>query len=254
MGQFSEKIKESTQPREKTTVRTGSDFIKLSTEHTTIVRIVDPVPEISWSHFVPKKHTAFPDANNSKGMSFICPGRDAGCPICEWNKNERAKSKEEKPKNLLNSRKVYTFNVLDRTSIVRCPECGWEHYEGKSGFPEECSNPDCKVSVVDIESGPRNKVQVMQKGIRIAEQFIAFEDEFGDVTSYDIKLDTRGTGDKSSTICVPKPPVELNLAEILGEDWKEHIYNIKEITKPMEVENIKRILAGEDYFSVFGKK
>jgi len=252
MSEFSEAIKESTKPREKRErVSTGSDFIKLTPEHTTVIRILDSVPVISWSHFVPKKHVAFPNANAGKGMSFICPGRDV-CPICDWNKQLRAK--EEKPKNLLNSRKVYTFNVLDRTPVVTCPNCGADYYETKAGFPEECSNPDCGASLVDVESGPRNKIQIFQKGIRIAEQFIAFEDEFGDINSYDIKLDTRGSGDQTSTICVPKPPTELNLDEILGENWQEKLYNIKEIVKPMDVANIQRILDGEDFYSVFKKK
>lgn len=252
MGQFSETIKESTKPREKRSgVSAGSDFIRLTSEHTTVVRILDAVPIVSWSHFVPKKHVAFPNANAGKGMSFICPGRDI-CPICDWNKQLRAK--EEKPKNLLNSRKVYTFNVLDRTPVVAC-SCGSEYYEGKEGFPEECSNnPDCGKSLVDVESAPRNKIQVMQKGIRIAEQFIAFEDEFGDITTYDVKLDTRGSGDQVSTICVPKPPTSIDLDKILGEDWGEKLYNIKEIVKPMEVANIQRILDGEDFYTVFKKK
>ena len=205
---------------------------------------------MSWSHFVPKKHTAFPNANSGKGMSFMCPGMDI-CPICEWNKAQRAK--EHNPRNLLNSRKVFTFNVIDRTPVITCPSCGSEYYESKNGFPEECSNSDCNASLEGIEPAPRNKIQIFQKGVRIAEQFIAFEKEFGDVNSYDIKLDTRGTGDQSFTICVPKPPKALNLDKILGEGWKDRVYNIKEIVKPIEVGGIKRILDGEDFYTVVKK-
>lgn len=252
MSKFSEAIKESTKPREKQTkLRTGSDFVRLTSDHTTVIRIIDQEPVISWSHFVPKEHSVF-HANAGKGMSFMCPGRDT-CPICKWNSEQRAK--EDKPKNLLNSRRVYTFNVLDRTLVVGCPECGVDHYdELKKGFPEECINPDCAASLVDIDPAPRNKIQIFQKGVRVAEQFIAFEDEFGDINSYDVKLDTRGSKDQTSTICVPKPPVKLDMEEILGENWEEQLFNIKEITKPMDVESIARILKGEDYYSVFGKK
>jgi hypothetical protein len=260
MGQFGEAIKESTKPVEKRErVSTGSDFIRLTPEHTTVIRILDEIPTISWSHFVPKKHSAFPNANAGKGMSFMCPGR-ATCPICKWNSEQwdefrkDTDTKEKKPKNLLNSRKVYTFNVLDRTVVVTCPSCGAEYYETKSGFPEECSNPDCGASLADIEAAPRNKIQIFQKGIKIAEQFIAFEDEFGDINSYDVKLDTRGTGDQSNTICVPKPPNPLNLDEILGENWQDKLYNITEIIKPMDAANITRILNGEDFYTVFKKK
>lgn len=252
MGSFSETVKESTKPKEKgERVSTGADYIKLTSEHPTIIRVLDAKPVVSWSHFVPKKHSAFPNANSGKGMSFICPGISI-CPICEWNKQQKAK--EDKPKNLLGSRKVFTFNVLDRTPVVVCPSCGAEYYESSTGFPEECSSDGCGTSLVDVEPQPRNKIQIFQKGVMVLNQFISFEEEFGDINSYDIKLDTRGTADQSNTICVPKPAVELDLEEVLGKDWQDQLYNIPERVKPMDVSNIERILGGEDYYSVFKKE
>ena len=223
MGSFSEAVQKSLTREKRDRASAGSDYVRLNSEHATVIRILDKEPVQSWSHYVPKKHTAFPNANNGKGMSFICPGMNV-CPICSWNKEQ--KNKEEKPKNLLNSRKIYTFNVLDRTVVVACASCGAEYYENKDGYPEDCSNPDCNASLVDTDPSPRNKVQIFQKGIRVTEQFIAFEAEFGDVVNYDIKLDTRGTGDQSATICIPKPPTPLDLAEVLGEDWKDKLFNI----------------------------
>jgi hypothetical protein len=40
------------------------------------------------------------------------------------------------------------------------------------------------------------------------------------------------------------------LKEVLGEDWKEHLYKIEEVVKPMSVEDMAKILGGEDYYSV----
>jgi len=250
MSQFSDAIIDSNKPREKTRNSVGSDFVRLTSEHTTVIRVLDKFPVVTWSHYVPKKHSAFPNANAGKGMSFMCPGRDV-CPICEWNRQQRAESGKERPINLLNSRKVYTFNVIDRTQVVICPKCGMEYYEkNKSGFPEECSNPDCGASLVDVESQPRNKIQIFQKGIKVMEQFTALENEFGDVNTFDIKLDTMVNNDQTSTICVPKPPTKLNIKEILGGDWKENLYNIADVVKPMSVEDMNKILGGEDYYSV----
>jgi hypothetical protein len=250
MSQFSDAIKDSNKPREKTRTSAGSDFVKLTTEHTTVIRVLDKTPVVTWSHYVPKRHSAFPNANAGKGMSFMCPGRDV-CPICDWNRQQRVEAGKEKPKNLLNSRKVYTFNVVDRTPVVICPKCSMEYYEkDKSGFPEECSNPDCGTSLVDVESQPRNKIQIFQRGIKVMDQFTALENEFGDVGTFDIKLDTRVTNDQTSTICVPKQATKLNLKEVLGEDWKEHLYKIEEVVKPMSVEDMAKILGGEDYYSV----
>lgn len=248
MGQFSDVIKDSTKPKSKREFSTGSDFVKLSLDHTTMIRILDSTPVVSWSHFVPRKHSAFPNANAGKGMSFICPGMSV-CSICEWNKKQVAALKGEKPKNLLNSRRVYTFNVLDRTPVLACSNCGLEHYEkNRSDFPDECS--DCGTSLANAEAGPRNKIQIFQKGITITKQFITFEEEFGDISSYDIKLDTRVDGEQVSTICVPMPPTELKLDELVGEDWQEKLYNIKEIIKPMDTDKMDRILGGEDFYTV----
>ena len=248
MGQFSKIIKDSNQPKSKKEFSTGSDFIRFTPEHTTIIRVLDEEPVISWSHFVPRGHSAFPNANAGKGISFICPGRDV-CPICDWNKQQVAKAGGSKPNNLLNSRKVYTFNVLDRTPVMSCPSCGVDHYEkSKAGFPDTCN--DCGTSLADVSGGPRNKIQIFQKGIRVAEQFISFEEEFGDINSYDIKVDTRGSGDNISTILVPKPPIELNLDEIIGENWQDTLYNIKDIVKPKTPDQMSRILGGEDFYTV----
>jgi hypothetical protein len=90
----------------------------------------------------------------------------------------------------------------------------------------------------------------MQKGKRIIDQFKSFEKEpeFGDLREYDIKLDTRGKKTETMTTCVPKQKSKINMEELVGKDWKDKLFNIKEVVKPMEPETIKKILEGEDYF------
>ncbi len=228
----------------------ASDYIKLTNEHQTIIRVLDKDPEISWQHYIPKGHTAFPHANAGKGMSFTCPGFET-CPICAWNKEQ--KKKDPKTTNLLKQRKVYTFNVLDRTPVVICPQCGAEAYESKNSFPTKCS---CGADLSKVEPQPRNKIQIMQKGQKIAQQFESFEKEpeLGELFTYDIKLDTRGEKTETMTTCVPKQKAKLDMEKIVGvKDWQTKLYNIKEIVTPLPIEALKRILNGEDYYTVFGK-
>ncbi len=226
--------------------RYGSDFIKLTNEHQTVVRVLDTKPEVNWSHFVPRGHHAFPTANAGKGMSFMCPGWD-DCPICTWNRAQ--KKNDPKTKDVLNARRLYTFNVLDRTPVVSCPSCEAEHYEVGGGYPSEC---ECGADLSETEAGPRNKVQIMQKGKRIVEQLQSFEDEpeLGDLREYDIKLDTRGQGSDSMTTCIPKQKTKIDIVDTLGEAWEDKVYDITQVTASLPTKSITRILAGEDYYTV----
>ncbi len=244
MGLFSEVVKESTQVKQPKSIRTGSDFLRLTEEHQTIIRVLDDEPKVSWSHWVPRGHSAFPNCNAGKGMSFMCPGRDV-CPICEWNNQK--KNKDPEAKDLIRARRVYTFNVLDRTPVVTCPACGLEHYRDKKEFPKEC---DCGESLEGIEAKPRNKVQILQKGIKVIGQLSSFEEDpdFGDLKTYDIKIDTRGTGTEAITNCSPKPKTDLDLDSILVGDNKP--FDIAEVVKPLDPSVISRILKGESFFDV----
>jgi hypothetical protein len=248
MSEFGKTLDESNK-RPSTKAKYGSDFIKIGSEHQTVIRVLDAKPEVSWSHFVPKGHHAFPNANAGKGMSFMCPGWDT-CPICAWNKEQ--KKGDPKTKDVLNARKVYTFNVLDRTPVVTCPSCEAEHYESGNAYPSEC---ECGADLSGVTPAPRNKLQIMQKGKRIIDQFKSFEEEpeLGDLKEYDIKLDTRGKGSESMTTCVPKQKSKLDLKKLVGEDWQSKLYDCKQIVAPLPAEAITRILNGEDYYTVLKK-
>lgn len=230
------------------TVKRESDFIKLTNDHQTVVRVLDKQPVVSWSHWVPKNHHQFPTTNKGKGMSFVCPGIDI-CPICAWNKSQ--KEADPTTTDLLKARKIFTFNVLDRTATVICPKCAMEHYANPK-YPTKCT---CGTDISKVNPAPRNKVLIMQKGKRIIDQLENLENdpEFGDLGAYDIKCDTRGVGTDSMTACLPKQKVALDYPTILGKPVEEVKHNIAETMKPLAPEQISRILSGEDYYTVAGK-
>jgi len=247
MSEFGKVLEESEKRQNSPKARFSSDFLKLTSDHSTTIRVLDEKPESSLQHFVPKRHHAFPNTNNGKGMSFMCPGRDKGCPLCEWNDKQRAKDPDTS--DLLKPRRVYTFNVLDRTPVVVCPVCGVEYYATNNTYPEEC---ECGQDITGIDPTPRNKIVIMQKGKRIIDQFKSFEaePELGNLCEYDIKIDTRGKGSDTMTTCVPKQKTKIDMEEAVGKDWRDSLFNIKELVKPLDPELTKRILNGEDYYSV----
>lgn len=215
-------------------VRYTSDFLKVTDEHRTIIRVLDDTPVTAWSHFV-KGNKTFPMANKGKGISIICPGMDI-CPICIWNKTQEAKDQ-------LKSRKVFAFNVLDRTPVITCPTCGVEHYDkiGTSYSPI-C---ECGADISKVKPAARNKVQIFQKGVRVTEQISTFEEEYGNVTKYDIKLDTKGKLQEATTVLVPKQESKLDFVV-----EKDSMFDIETSLKPLRPDQIKRILDGEGYFDV----
>jgi len=248
MSDFGKTLEESNKKGGKT--RYGSDFIKINSDHPSVIRVLDAKPETSWSHFVPKGHHAFPQANAGKGMSFMCPGWD-DCPICAYNRAQ--KEQDPKTKDTLNARRVYTFNVLDRTPVVVCPSCEAEYYENGGSYPSEC---ECGAELANVDPTPRNRVQIMQKGKRIIEQFKSFEEEpeLGNLRDYDIKLTTSGKGSETMTTCVPKQKTKIDYDVIFGENWEEEqLYDCAAIVKPLPVEAVNRILNGEDYYTVLKK-
>lgn len=245
MSNFGGKVQEYKQGARP---RPSSDYLRLTPDHSAVIRVLDEEPEVSFQHFVRKGHPAFPNVNAGKGMSFMCPGQQT-CPVCAWN--QEAKAKDPNDKNLMKLRKVFTFNVLDRTPIVTCPKCNAEIYENGRVFPEKCS---CGADLVDVEAQPRNKIMLLQKGTRLIESLEGFEadPDLGDLRGYDIKIDTRGTGTETVNLCVPKQKAKLDLAKILGADYVLH--DVKAIVTPFEIEQITRILNGEDWASVFANK
>jgi len=212
----------------------SKDFLQLTDEHKTIIRVLDEKPHTFKQHYVPEGHKAFPNVNKGKGMSITCPGYDT-CPICNWNKSQ------EKANRLKLSTK-FAFNVLDRTPVITCPKCNAEHYDKAGVFTTECH---CGQSFAGIEPKPRNKVQIMQKGIKIMDQLITFEKEFGPLGEYDVKCDTRGKSKGAVTVCIPKPPESLDLSQYAADR-----YNIVDSTKPLTTSQINSILEGKNYFDV----
>ena len=66
----------------------------------------------------------------------------------------------------LKNRKIFTFNVLDRTLTKVCPDCQEEYYDIKgNGYPKICK---CGTELPELPE-PRNQILLMEKGVSIQE-------------------------------------------------------------------------------------
>jgi hypothetical protein len=233
--------------KEKMATRTtrrlrGSNFLRLTKDNPSVIRILNAEPEVCWSHYIPKGFTATGSpVNNGKGGSYICSGQST-CPICEWNREHEDKK--------LSVRRLFAVNVLDRTLVKKCPECSWHFTPIDDEYPAMCENAECGADLEDVEPESSNRVKLLMKGKTISDQFAAFEGEFGPVTKYDIKMITRGQGNQANITCISFPAEELDLEEELGEDWENFLFDLEEVVKPLPLETLEKIFSGEDYFEV----
>jgi len=223
-------------------IKTSSDYVALTENHQTIVRSLDNEPKTSYQHFIPKGHSHFPNANKGKGIGITCPG-SFKCPVCKWNETQPIKEKQ------LKLRKLFLFNVIDRTPVKTCPNCKVETYGKRNKYPETCSG--CGGNLASVEPKPINRVKIMSKGVKIARQIAKIQQELGnDLSIRDITIETRGIGADISHVCIPDQEQSINFNEVLGEGWTKH--DLVAITKPLPTDKITRILEGESYFDVVG--
>lgn len=248
MSDFNATIEADNNGRGNQGMTFGSDYVRITSDHQTIIRVLDNVPTKGWFHFIPAGHKNYPTANGGKGIGLACPGSQGNCPICVNNKSLKTAGRD---KDVLSARPLYTFNVIDRTVVKPCPteDCYFVSYEEKGKYASTC--PSCGSDLSGVEEAPRNEVKIMQKGITIIKQLMAFEKEadLGDLKTYDVKLDVRGKGVDSVTTCIPKP-TSVTVDDILGDSWDERLFTIDTVITPMSVESMQRVLDGESYFDV----
>jgi hypothetical protein len=108
-------------------------------EGTTQIRILDDEPFSRYTHWLPK-------ANEGKGTTVNCIGRDT-CPVC----SEIAKDRAAKATARFNSRKLHAMNVINReTGEVNILDKGNSLFEQLVGLYEEIGdlrNYDIKIRV-----------------------------------------------------------------------------------------------------------
>jgi hypothetical protein len=186
-----------------------TEFIDLPAGQS-VIRVIDESAVDFFTHYV-------------KNITVKCLG--ANCPICKNNQ----KIYVENPKNYRNipgynskSQRFYV-NVLDKTLVKICPNCGAETKAINNMFPNGCSA--CNTMIVSVQPHPLNKVKVFSKGVQVFEQLEAYStsilDESGEplgLTNFDITIMVTKQGKQTTTIAIPQPqarePLQYNKEDL----------------------------------------
>jgi hypothetical protein len=138
----------------------------------------------------------------------------------------------------------YFMNILDRTVVKICPECGKEVKLIGGEFQVVC--PHCSEGkLAGVEAAPLNEVRMLQGGRTLFEQFVekqlTTKDEEGNevgVQNFDLKLIVVGTGAQRTTVA------------ILGDGRDEvvvppdQLYDTSKMIPEVTVEEMEKLVAG----------
>ena len=121
-----------------------------------IVRVLGPNIHEEYSHYV-------------KRMTIQCIGEE--CPVCDNNRKLRAEHSGVDTGDIPGyspRRRIFYTNVLDRTSVKRCTQCGASVNAINGTYPPAC--PSCQILITAIEPAPANEVKILSRGVEFFEQ------------------------------------------------------------------------------------
>lgn len=167
------------------------NFMKLTSKHT--IRILEEKATKIYAHFLGGRY------------SVKCLGDN--CPICK----QTFQLISDYPETFRNEptysprQKRYYVNVLDKTPVKKCPECGNEYTNLTTGICTSCS-------VALGKAEPSNTVKVLSKGPAVFSQFndihSAVLDDSGEqlgINNFDLVLVVNGRGKDTKITVIPEP-------------------------------------------------
>jgi hypothetical protein len=190
-------------------------------------------------------------------FSITCLGEE--CPICLNNR----KIILENPDNFRNvtgylpRTKRFLFNVLDRTLVKTCPECGEENTKAGQNFAPTCVK--CTAIITNVAQSPSNKIKLVTCGIELAKRLNGVQkgvlDKEGEpigLTTYDIVFQVEGVGKGR---LVNPLPAQLNndVVEFDPEKLNDYTQAIIKLTAPEIVSFLKGVTLKDIYNGRSGK-
>lgn len=233
----------------------STDFVSLSPNYTSIIRILDEHSKMFFSHFINHNHPLH--SNFSKGIGLVCSSdwvlthnkqfiyynliQDNGCPVCKFN------SELEDQSLRIKVGIQYATNVLDLSEVKTCLKCNNVNYPINNFFPKTCLS--CG-ELLQSDAQPLFKIKILCKGQKVFDQLNKFVELYGDIRYYNIKIKQRGKDLDTTTICLPEVKSKLNIVKVLGTNWKNDLYDIENYSSPLPADIADKILRGSDYFEI----
>lgn len=162
-----------------------------------------------------------------------CLGDD--CPVCETNKS--IVSKNPNPKIYRNDPAYspviqrFAVNVLDKTLVKTCPQCGTENQV----MAQVCVNTACNTFLSSVVPAPSNHVKVLQKGVKLFDQLNSLNDavltNLGDkigLKNFDINLVSTGSGTSTTYTAIPSPSADaMNGLAVPPQEVPEPLFDLE---------------------------
>jgi hypothetical protein len=215
-----------------------TEYLKL-TPGTHIIRIIQDTGRKYYHHWM--------------GSGVECLGDD--CPQCKLNRQimddiggdfETSYKQAKKVEGFIPRQPRGAVNVLDRTPIKVCPNCGHENRPISNVHPAVCS--ECAQSILNIEPKVTNKIKVFSRAATVFEQIDDLDKSVLDenkepigVRNFDIALHVVG----NQTVPVPtdnRDTVEFN---------EEDLFDLDFVVLRLTEEEMEKRMKGVSFSEIF---
>lgn len=185
------------------------------------------------------------------GSPIKCLGDE--CPQCKQNKiilaengNDFKQAMKVKGFNWKNERGA--VNVLDRTPVKICPECGAEIDAVDDVFPTACK---CGHLVMNVKPQPSNKVKIFSRAGSVFEKIALFGktslDEEGNpipLTDFDIELLVAGN------TTIPRKTTNMDKVEVPDSD----LHDLTKAYIELDVKEFEQLMRGVSMSDIFSAR
>lgn len=217
-------------------------FVKIVPNVAYRFRILDTNAHMMEKHYIP-----------SKRISINCNGADQ-CPICQRNyqlaKDNSGKKVADIP-GYLKRQTRYAVNVLNRTVVKIMPD-GTALYPVNNTFPSVHNG----VATGEIVEQPLNRVEVLERGIKLFKNLNTINDRITDNTgnplgihTFDIELMATGAGRTMEITVIP----QTHLNDEVKADESDKV-DLESLGIVLEFDEIVKLLEGVSLSDIFSAR
>jgi DNA-directed RNA polymerase subunit RPC12/RpoP len=215
-----------------------TEYLKL-TPGTHTIRIIEDAGRKYYQHWM--------------GSGVECLGED--CPQCKLNRQimddiggnyETAYKEAKKVEGFSPRQPRGAVNVLDRTPVKICANCGHENRPVSNVFPAACS--ECGQAILDIKPRVTNKIKVFSRAATVFEQIDDLDKSVLDeekepigVRNFDITLHVVG----NQTVPVPSD----NYDEV--EFDEDDLFDLDRVALKLSAEEMEKKMKGASFSEIF---
>jgi len=234
---------------------TRPKYLRFKEGSPVLVRILDESAHSVEKHWIQKANA-----------SLLCIGEL--CPLCLHNDELRREFPDsyKKSKGFYNRSRRYLVNILDRTPVIKDPETGEEYYAVKGKFPTTTS--DGERCLVGIDPEPSNTIKILERGRELFEQLAMIHSETvdlsidpttgnevvkGGITSFDIKLSTKGAGKDMTIMAMPMTQFNDDVTSIIEKNNLDR-YVLSSVGMQLTADEMIDVTKGVSITDIFAKR